>query len=744
MKYILIFFSFLIFVLLNSDPGSALEFEKYDDLYVNVWAIVDNAPAYTDYNPRDNVKNRIKIRKRYRVVAGRYYIKHDGKVWSQLAVGDGDSVDEIIGWVSHNNLIDSNIPLRNNDTSIYEKVLIREGDMNTKKESGAALRIYKDPVLKISEKDGIKVRAVFYVYDYYPRSATEPGSLNTKSLLISPLSLLDPYADMEPLLTGWIDRSKVTFWNTRTACEFPVGNTVTLINDDDVSVDYKDDKPLPYNSLRNPILQDYGKYYRIGSFARLDADQLNKRRKIEKITTNMEVLFVIDGTRSMTKAFKDTLTGVEKVADYLEYKSKESGLEQPLFGVAFYRDEQTQEPVRRVNNKTVKAEDPDCTEEISPYKIGSIRRFKRTIREAVACDCDRTSPESVYFGLVNSLDRVGFSKGSKGHASKVRLIIHIGDAGDNGRGGFNSTIVANELKKHKIHSYIAIDTSDRGASSDFGKSVKPVVRKFGEKAGFISNPEDLSGSVSEKLMEFLSEAEKTKRQIDIISRGFAGTTEGSAGVFSKEILDRANEIIKANGIDLTGYNVFQHYIEGKILKTTELLKYVLISKTDIENVTSALSQFIDTANIQKRKETWEGILKLIIGEDACESADGTELSMKECNKMRSGIPIKAGFMKYTKNQFLNFGYREVREVVCDAKLARERFRFLVADKRPKLVSFRKDACRFEFEPVQDINGDGIVVKDENSNLLIDKYFFKEGGESVAWIPLEHLGEIEEE
>jgi len=40
---------------------------------------------------------------------------------------------------------------------------------------------------------------------------------------------------------------------------------------------------------------------------------------------------------------------------------------------------------------------------------------------------------------------------------------------------------------------------------------------------------------------------------------------------------------------------------------------------------------------------------------------GKELTLKECNQKRSGIPIKAHFMNKTKNQFINCDINEAKK-----------------------------------------------------------------------------------
>ncbi|KPA13684.1 hypothetical protein MHK_006109, partial [Candidatus Magnetomorum sp. HK-1] len=293
------------------------------------------------------------------------------------------------------------------------------------------------------EAGGIEVRTVFYVYDYYPHDSGEPSSPDTKSLLISPDSILSLYKETAPLLIGWIDRKHVTFWNTRIACETPVGSTLEVTGDNGrvLSID-RVKKPLSYKSLRNPILSEEDDSFRIGIFGELSNKQITLRNKLDDIQIGLEVLFVIDGTRSMTIPFRKSLLGVKRIAKRLKLKADINNLVQPRFGLLFYRDLKTISPVKRIKGRLVKAEESYCTKEKVIYKMNDIDDFIDRLDRQIACDSDNTAPESMYKGLVDGINECGFLKGQNGEPQRVRLIIHIGDAGDNGRGNYSPVDIA--------------------------------------------------------------------------------------------------------------------------------------------------------------------------------------------------------------------------------------------------------------------------------------------------------------
>jgi hypothetical protein len=742
---------------------TAFELDKDTGLSINAWVKHDNIPAYTCYKNRrynDNIKTKLHIRQIFRVVANNHRISSGGKQWSLLTKSTDNELrhEDIVGWVDDDNLIFNEHPLINPQTAIYEKALIREGDAN----GGQALRIFYDPELS-RKREAIEVRTVFYVYDYYPRSASGPSSPETKSLLISPLSTLSIHGELEPLLVGWVDRSKVSFWNSRLAVDFPLNKSVTVKNESGQMLFRTENirAPLAHNALRNPILGESadGKSYRIGVFSRLSTKDFNLRMLTEKINVGLEVMYVIDGTRSMTQAFKATLDGVASMVEVLRNYSNEYNIEEPRVGLLVYRDRKMIDPVRYdKQGRLIDVFDiADCEREISSYPLGNLDRFLSFLNKQIACDSDTTAPESVYMALKKAAQSKHWLKGEDGLPKRLRVIIHIGDAGDNGRQNLRASQLAALMKANHIYNYIAIDASPSASETAFKSTVLPLVKAFENNGTYINHPHEMVTAVSKSLFDSQRQVQKLDTQIDIISRGFAGTTEGRVGVISKEILEYAKNVIRANNIDLSKYSAFQQYIEGFVPKTTPLKKYLLVSRTNIENITNFMTQVIETSDLENKKSTWNSYLKLILGDEMC-VRDGKELSIEECNRMRNGIPIKAGFMKYTREEFLNLGFDATKEMVCDAKITRERFRILVENKKATNVSMLDpDTCEFTILPSFDLNDDGFVVRNDQvskqigSELkyirnardtdFVDLYFFQEGGESVAWIPLEHLENV---
>jgi len=736
-------------------------FEKDDNNNeLAVWVVTGKTMAYACLG-KDNM-HLIPMRNTYKVVAGNFGKRYHKKYWSLLTT----FLDKkIVGWVDHDALIFNFRPIKNYRTNLYEKVLIKAGD----ERNGKALTIFTDKQLCQPEtymEDGkkktstIKVRAVFYVFDYYPHSAGSPSSKETISLLINPNLKLYKEGTNEPMLLGWVNRKNVTFWNNREVCEAKKGSQI-LLKDSSGSIIFTGDivnQLLPYNDLRNPILEKLKNSLKIGVFTKLDRNQLQLKNDLKNIQVGMEILFIIDGTRSMTKAFEGTLNAVKEIASELEDSARQSNLEQPRFAAMFYRDTPYpgMNPVQIIDGQDVPANWNYCKKETFLIPMRNLSSFISKLSEHKACDCDTTIKESVYKGIIEGIDNCGFQSGHNNKTTRLRVIIHIGDAGDNGR--INSTEdVYSSIKNRNIFKYIAMDVS--GNDSDFTNSMRPILQKLNERTFVESILEKVKiNGLKQRVLHHLEsshvDTKNVDRQIKIMSRGFAGTAQGTAGVISKKYIEYAKTVAEANGININNYNPFQDYIEGYIEINSPIIKYLLVNKTD----TSLMKQFLidlinaDTDNIKTRKKVWNAALKLIIGDEDCKDGEGNELSINECNKRRNGIPIPASFTRYSRESFLSLSPREAILVNCEAKQVKERFECLESDKKIEIIMKNPRDCNFKFKEIEDINGDGYIIKNNSvfrssdreyvrkakKNDLKDLFFFKEADERMAYIPMKYL------
>ena len=299
----------------------SFQLEPYTGQIVNVWIVNDGAPAYNCFNERKGIRERLKIRNRYRVLKDNYRIRADGKHWSLISnTNESNAItsETISGWVSHNNIIVTNLPMKNMETNIYQKVLIREGNCK----NGQAFQVYNDRELMFA-CEAIEIKNFFYVYDFFPRSARTPESPQTFSLLIGIAPQLDTIASNAPILFGWVDQKKVTFWNSRTACEFKLNTRYNLYdNHQNILCEFKVlNKPFFHNELRYPILKETGQFYRIGVFSKLSTTQLrNQTKRISDFEKNERR--VHDKIQIISKEFKNEARIGVISDDILNYAKK--------------------------------------------------------------------------------------------------------------------------------------------------------------------------------------------------------------------------------------------------------------------------------------------------------------------------------------------------------------------------------------------------------------------------------------
>jgi len=721
---------------------SRLDFQKdsITNYPINIWVHTDDTPVFDCFLKEKNLINRLEITSRYKVVRHNFRIRKDRQYWSLLVEGDAEAVtkDTIIGWVSHEYLLTSRSPMKHQDSGIYQKALIKEADAN----NGRALLVYTHPGKnlfrnnKLGFQEGIEVRTVFYVYDYYPKKARAPESLDAKRILIGADDSLDTSRKKAHLLIGWVDRNKVSFWNSRLACDFKMG-TIGKITDDYGNIVFqtnKIDTPLKYDELRNPILEKKKNKYKIGAFARLSRQQLGFKRKITNIQTGLEILFVIDTTWRMFEYYQYILQTVKQLTHELESKAKDSGLSIPRFGLVLYRN---------YNDNSLKNDKPDdylkiinFEEEYICYPMTSIRKFTQLLKNENAFEKDKTIEASMYKSLIEGLQKCRFDTGSRGLPRKTRIVIHVGVAKDNGRGNYSPDDVSRALHKHHIFKYFSINADSQ--LSYFSESVQDISIGVGRTI-HLKNNSDFFKINKEILLSSQKKSKEIKDQIQIVSRGFAGDTSGRIGVVSDEILKYAKMIIVANNIDPDSFDGFKQYVEGWINKDL-IDEYVLVSMSDIEYILTFLNDLTNEFDsVIKRRRAWEQTLRIILGDQSC-ILDGVPITLDSCNRLRNGIPIKAGFMRYTVREFLNLNSQDALKVSCEARMALEQFRAFMQNKYIKNFNLINISdCNFHPKYDHDLNNDGKVISPFSKNYgLVDKYYFKEGNESVAWIPLRHL------
>ncbi|MCK5718175.1 MAG: hypothetical protein KAH77_11855, partial [Thiomargarita sp.] len=344
-----------------------------------VWIDKDNVKLITrpDQNA-ESIPNNLKMRQRFYVVHQNFNIDYKGKHWMLLADYDqkGPQAHKLIGWIAHEDVLLNYTPLQSN-SDFLQKVVLREGDVSNHQQAND-VSVYHDPKLHGSS-ERLPIRTIFYVYKYAPKNGPIEDAT---SLLISPAPYLETTKESETLIAGWIARDKVTFWNTRSAIEFKPGYTYQLTLKTGEVLPLILDRALQHHEFRYPLLKSEKDSYTVGVFSTQSLQDL-----LPTFNLGLEVMFVIDATRSMQMGIDAVLKATQQIAKKIRRQSKETGLIAPKFGVVFYRDKATS--YRSYGpGKQYKY----CRHEVSmPQALtADISAFKDALRSQKACDANET------------------------------------------------------------------------------------------------------------------------------------------------------------------------------------------------------------------------------------------------------------------------------------------------------------------------------------------------------------------
>jgi len=346
------------------------------------------------------------------------------------------------GWVPMENLVLWNT-CPANDKGIYNKALITLNmDMEFLNKEDK-LRCYENPEnLKVSTQAKTGMQFYFIMKKLPNGMVLLSEQCNMNKMIGTPLY-------------GWVDTKTYVPWNQRSCIEPNwdsdvverlKGKTIPIKSEDnqilyeyDFGKPYTDDKGnyltgpdkyrMPSTILRYPILDnDSGNEneYKCTTFGILGEtniqahlDKLDKaKRKNEKILNNMSklnMIFVIDGTRSMGKYFPAVKDAIKRGCEYLIGDSEQNQYT-PKVGLVIYRDYSDGEKGLIEYLPMSKVDDVLLAEYLdNAGKYG-----------AKSSSADRTNEEALFKGLETALDtlKMGYSK------DESNLMMVIGDCGN--------------------------------------------------------------------------------------------------------------------------------------------------------------------------------------------------------------------------------------------------------------------------------------------------------------------------
>jgi len=439
-----------------------------------VYSDRDNNQTYTQPNA-NTPKNKIQFLERF------YVVNKSGE-WLNIFKGDVNDNGVLInavdnGWINQKNLLLWTKCISKNEISRKAMILntfegLRSSDI-VKGEAGT-VKFFQNPKLT---KQTDKITNLFEIFFVFKTS--EDAYLLGKDERI--------FNTEEPnnSVYGWVSKSKVTPWDHRVAL---IPNTKeqavrerqsksikakifidkpsaekykngTLSNESQVVIwdndEFKSTYPgtymrLPVLSTQKDIEENKGvfKVVSLGEitskrnrsisalkYSETTQEYNDNRAKLRKIN----IIFVIDGTKSMTQYFKPVSDAVRISMNELD-KSKNDF----KFGVVVYRD--ATEGLRKVEIFKPSSNIPEVT------------NFLKNI-STVESGKDKDLREAVFFGLMNAARGMALSK------EETNLIILVGDCGNHIRN--DETFVTKEdlissLSDKNTH-FLAFQVSNKGS-----------------------------------------------------------------------------------------------------------------------------------------------------------------------------------------------------------------------------------------------------------------------------------------
>lgn len=341
------------------------------------------------------------------------------------------------GWIPMENLLLWN-SCPTNEYGIYRKALIvRNLDMDRNESFG---RISQDPYTSNNDNSAPLKASIDFHYIMKVVNGSEPR------YLIAKYNKLDGTTDH--VLEGWVSKNSFSAWNQRSCLE-PNWNTDDVEyfvskseqawlcedanlkqktqpwtygqknNEGQISTQYR----MPPRAMRFPILDNDAhteSSFKITAFGAANGElgqqmvTMDKGKGVKEKHLNsaahINVIVVMDGTRSMGKYFTAMAKAVQQATQYLEGKVS--------VGAVIYRD------------YTDGADNVVEYHRMSAPNDASLQGFLKNIGRngygAASSDRDKTAHEALYMGLKTALncEKMGYS------ADNSNLVFIVGDCGN--------------------------------------------------------------------------------------------------------------------------------------------------------------------------------------------------------------------------------------------------------------------------------------------------------------------------
>jgi len=362
-------------------------------------------------------------------------------------------------------------------------------------------KFFYDPTLKrITNKEAKKFEIYFIL------KVTDSG----KILLSSSddlTNISDSPKELDAAVKGWVSDDIVTFWDSKVCLE-----VVSQEANELAYLDYKN-SPIPvykYQSgiknflneserasvnnneciklstpqskrpsayiPRMPILENYtfsstnGKtleYHKVACIAGMDSDQKDeniaeitrKVQMIKKRMNNIDILFVVDATKSMKKYFPTISKAID---DIITEQNKKNSNVNLRFGLSLYRHKL----------------DGELACETIPLSESPRKILTKLNQEGICSSVNPKNNESQFNGIITGIDRARFNK------EHSNLMILIGDCGNDMNDGYGFSIddVVAKVNSKNIN---VVSFQVRGGESsyyDFKDNIQDILKLSAKRA----------------------------------------------------------------------------------------------------------------------------------------------------------------------------------------------------------------------------------------------------------------------
>jgi len=567
------------------------------------------------------------------------------------------------------------------------------------------------------------------------------------------------------IVLGWVPKARMCPWDTHQALEWDVPSTKagaparrkapvkfygsaqdaidilhgkttradnTPIKEGFTEPDFVDGsaRELLYNQMRFPILRPdpnefdqaklpnvRGKLYKVGCVGSYydengkvvaDEEQIQRLRdKIARVKEQVdivEVLFVLDGTDSMTEYIKAARDAVKRITDSVRKDGRKVRI-----AMSYYRDVSPEEkrkkepdPVK-LDQSVETSELVDVNDREAMKKFIEDSKYHRTEESGDAC-------EQMFHGLKRSIEKAGFNKDK--YARKI--VVLIGDCGDEADNkGHEAEIVAKLIptqtdsmgRKRLVGmpiEFVALQVCEVDQAKEhkdaktkfrsqvetiqklYAKTIEEVGLKDLEPARYVNQlqTEQVIASILERFKVLDKRAVETAIELDSIGRGqwlkFGPLMEQ---LFEAERVDpKVIKVLKTKGGQAFQVGYVWAEDEAKIRQIR--LKY-LVAHKDLVEITRALTNLKNKWEDKEEDKDTEKLATALVGGALGE--DGKKMSFVTARTKLKGLDMRSWLLTYTTE---NLAYsKEVEEEMSRVLKKNELLRYIMDDKTIKFEAW---------------------------------------------------------